>query len=461
MQRLFVWHNGNENLVNVLEAFGIEHGEALPDDCESIHHLVYLGGKTGLTDHLLRSHQVWNRQAVRPFHIDRQWMLERWQTYGMATEIDRQLKPMDEVLSCRLLVVHLKVVWQSRGWVEWPYEPRSRLQRLMRREAIKAVYALGWEIAEVRLALQGKDRYVIQSVSVTPFWQVSEVKALAEALQNSLPDPTDETPALRRKMGADCELLLYSAKTGKVVSADRFLSKGGSIGCDGVLLRGNRIIYPLMEFRPLPAESPEKLLQNLMRVMKKAKLIIDEKYMWISGGMPFKGLPLGGHLHFSGVVFHSEMIRALDNYLALPVMFMEHETDKDRRPRYGYPGDFRLKSYGFEYRSLPSWLHDPDSALAICTLAWLVVSNWRTLNDRPLSDLHILRGFMVGNRSVCREAAMHIWHQIKDLPEYNRYQTVLNRIEQAIRDDHHWTKGQDIRIAWKITDGDALGHNMI
>lgn len=39
--------------------------------------------------------------------------------------------------------------------------------------------------------------------------------------------------------------------------------------------------------------------------------------------MPQPGFPLGGHLHFSGVALNGALLRALDNYLALPLALLE------------------------------------------------------------------------------------------------------------------------------------------
>ncbi len=65
----------------------------------------------------------------------------------------------------------------------------------------------------------------------------------------------------------------------------------------------------------------------------------------------------GGHIHIGyntpDMLSSIEMIKYMDIFLGLPSLFID--TDMERRKLYGKAGCFRLKPYGFEYRTLSSF----------------------------------------------------------------------------------------------------------
>ncbi|MCZ4142661.1 hypothetical protein BZG17_33240, partial [Escherichia coli] len=130
-----------------------------------------------------------------------------------------------------------------------------------------------------------------------------------------------------------------------------------------------------------------ELIAHLLRAFGSAsRSITDHTLIWQAGSMPQRGLPLGGHVHFSGITLNGELLRTLDNYLALPLAMLQDPRGDARRPRYGALGDFRLKSHGgFEYRTLPSFLVSPLVAKGVVGLAGLIASNYRRLRQRPLA----------------------------------------------------------------------------
>lgn len=78
-----------------------------------------------------------------------------------------------------------------------------------------------------------------------------------------------------------------------------------------------------------------------------------------------KVLTAGGHLHFGGACIKmlsmkqlKALVRKLDEKLIPIAAKVETKAAKLRREYYGFPGEFRLKPYGFEYRVLscaPFW----------------------------------------------------------------------------------------------------------
>ena len=55
------------------------------------------------------------------------------------------------------------------------------------------------------------------------------------------------------------------------------------------------------------------------------------------------------------------MVKLLDVFLGIPSVIID--PDKERRKLYGKAGAFRLTKYGFEYRTLSSYMMSKDSIL--------------------------------------------------------------------------------------------------
>ena len=116
-------------------------------------------------------------------------------------------------------------------------------------------------------------------------------------------------------LGADPEFALRNKGTGKMVLASQFFGRKGPVGCDQIWLRGDqtRKQLPLAELRPEPALDPRQLTLNLYKTMLTAeKKINNPSIEWLAGGMPMKGYPIGGHIHFSQTTVNSLFLRALD-----------------------------------------------------------------------------------------------------------------------------------------------------
>lgn len=95
-------------------------------------------------------------------------------------------------------------------------------------------------------------------------------------------------------LGADPEFLLRNTR-GKVTFASQYAPKEGAFGCDSIVLRSRRKIYPLAESWPRPSTDVKQLVGNLHKTMRlAARRITDKGLTWIAGGMPVRGLPLGG-----------------------------------------------------------------------------------------------------------------------------------------------------------------------
>jgi hypothetical protein len=231
------------------------------------------------------------------------------------------------------------------------------------------------------------------------------------------------------------------------------MGREGLVGCDAVVLAGHRVILPLVELRPQPSANPRVLTAHLQSAMQHAAAIINDPHLeWLAGGMPVKGLPLGGHIHFSGVELNSDLLRSLDNYLALPLVLLEGETTRRRRPRYGFLGDFRRQPHGgFEYRTLPSWLISPQIAAGVLSLACVIANHSSDLRRRPLQLMDIQRAYYQGVKHMILPHVHLLWQDIELTSTFKRYQTELTYLRHKMLNMEEWAEHQDFRSSWEIS----------
>ncbi|MCY9582704.1 putative amidoligase domain-containing protein [Paenibacillus alvei] len=306
---------------------------------------------------------------------------------------------------------------------DWSKPPYRRLARL----ALRAAYAVGWDIASVTLRCTSSSAE--EGVTELPAGVLDEPQ-LGDVIVHIDPVP-QRMPAWVReryaavwqeesieqvqiqdrssgiKLGMDVELILYDTRTAKIISAARYLPKSGAAGCDAVRLKG-RILFPLMELRPEPAERPAQLVEHVRMAVQLAENIIKGKrsssmqipnLVWLGGSCPRGRFSLGGHIHVSGVALTSDLIRALDTYVAFPLSFIEQPSgSRKRRPGYGTYGDVREHDHGgaggFEYRTLPCFIFTPALTLEILTLFYSVVVCYPRLTRRDSVRQDVIQAFL-------------------------------------------------------------------
>ncbi|GLI05461.1 hypothetical protein YDYSG_14910 [Paenibacillus tyrfis] len=322
------------------------------------------------------------------------------------------------------------------------------------REAVKAIYALGLDYGVVRIGVRPDGSLAVRGVEAVPLLTPRFAELFAEAI-NRYGEPPEEQTAAKSgdvMLGADPEFLLLN-RQGKVTLASRFAEKDGPFGCDSIVLPGRRKIFALAELRPQPSTDVRELVIHLHRTMQlAAKRISDAELIWVAGGMPVRGFPLGGHIHFSGVELSSRLLRALDNYMALPLTLLEGETTGARKPRYGFLGDFRRKKYGgFEYRVLPSWMVSPAVTKGVLALAKLVAGNDHALKQRPLSDPEVVKAYYRGDKERIRLLLPALWRDLERIPEYGRHESYLLPLRRMMLRMKSWNEREDIRPKWKIS----------
>lgn len=339
-----------------------------------------------------------------------------------------------------------------------PDEPPDKRLRQAQKAAFRLLYLSGLDfgMADIGLgaggrpALLGFDPYPAAPDATWPESFAGALERLRLAADLSASE-AEEQPVL----GADPEFLLTNAN-GQVVPASAYLPKRGRAGCDRVRI-GGRALYPLAELRPGPSTDPRRLIVHIRRALLDAAELIPDTpgVKWLAGGMPARGFALGGHIHISRLELNMAVLKALDNYVALPLLLVEDERAKDRRPRYGIPGDYRLQPHGgFEYRTLPSWLVSPRVAKGAVALAAIAAGHYRELRERPLDRFDVLRRYMHGDKAGLRATVMPLLAQIRLLPDYAAYAALAEPLFSMIETGECWEESRDIRAGWKI--GPAL-----
>ncbi|MFK7691922.1 putative amidoligase domain-containing protein [Paenibacillus sp. HJGM_3] len=426
---------------------------------------------------LLPQHEyVLNRPAVARRSETTEKLAPLLHMHGIATAYTRHSNNPEGVFPFhyRVPVFHLEALTlfsaESNAAVRLPMSARRRpsmigpvfaetgLDRLDKRgtsairAAVKAIYALGLDYGVVDIVLPPSGSPEVLKVEPYPELDDRLAELYAEAIRKFGRELESDRRRLRAPLlGADPEFLLAD-EAGRIVHASRYLPKIGEAGCDVLTIRGVKR-YPLAELRPEPAADPRRLLRHLRRAMlHAAEQITDERLRWVAGGMPATGFALGGHLHISQVWLNSRLLRALDNYLALPLAMVEAERSARRRPAYGYLGDFRRKKHGgFEYRTLPSWLASPHVAKGVIACFALIAAHYQMLSQRPLQDPVVQKRFYAGDKEALLPYVRRVWEDLKRLPGYAALSDWLIPYEQSIMSRQVWDEHADIRPAWKIS----------
>lgn len=318
------------------------------------------------------------------------------------------------------------------------------------RQAIRSVYALGLDFAVVTIGVTPKGSTEVISVEPNPKLDHHLATKLSEQLIEYEREWKQES---QRKsdvvLGADPEFVLQ-APNGRIVPASQFFDPEGVVGSDAIMSRNGVQLRPLAELRPAPSTDPRQLTENLHQAMLQAdKRINVSNIAWLAGGRPLPGLPLGGHIHFSGMWLSSFFLRILDNYMALPLSLLESGQSRMRRPRYGALGDFRRKQHGgFEYRTPVSWIGTPERALGVLSLAKVLANHYKQLDQFPLRHIDYLRQFYRGQPKIDIQLVKILWSQLENTPTYKQFREPLEQLKQDCMSQNQWNDQQDIRPFW-------------
>jgi hypothetical protein len=259
-------------------------------------------------------------------------------------------------------------------------------------------------------------------------------------------------------LGADPEFACFT-KSGDVVRANEFCTGSEKFGADG-----NGVTF---ELRPDPSPNPHQIVWNIQNILAKK---VEEKpnflkWSWLAGSHQ-KGYPLGGHIHFGVKKDKIDAIEAsaiLSQYLGATTMLLEDTKQgmERRKGSYGGMEDCRTdKPYGFEYRTLSSWLVCPYIADSVMCLAKTVMSEM--LNNKAFKP-----GFYVHNSSFSKmnvepvfEKFPNIWDDITKMHLYPTYKKQLDLLNYLVTRKLTWFRKTDMKLAWGLINMRATQANV-
>lgn len=369
-----------------------------------------------------------------------------WRTYRICLYQDYVLDIMKSVEQPQWLLHRLEEPEWNRVSLQSTESEVLAVQAL----AARSLYAAGADVGQVTIKAASAHRLRVLEVEAN--WPAKHADRYMKRARDWWEGRMQKQPQKLQKLGADPEFSLRKSN-GEMALASDFLNINGSVGCDTTRYREDLALHqhPVAELRPTPSEDPDQLFMHLYENLALAsRKIGNASIEWLSGGMPFLGYPIGGHIHFSGLTPTFALRRKLDAYLALPMILVEDAGCMSRRDRYGFLGDVREKEYGFEYRTLPSWLVHPVIARGVLHLAHLVASNHEKLQATPHIQLPLVKAYYQGDKAKLMPYVKQIWQELKELPGYTLSRVHLDRYFALLLQGETWMAEVDLRQAWKL-----------
>ncbi|WP_051271144.1 putative amidoligase domain-containing protein [Shimazuella kribbensis] len=333
----------------------------------------------------------------------------------------------------------------------YPSTDKTKEVQNVQSMAIRAVYALGLDYAAVLCGVVHGKNIVIRKVNPSPKLNSVMMGSFEKAFEQYRDTQPIDIPSDKVLIGADPEFIMRS-KTGNLILASKYFPLRGKVGCDAIWLGQNRSHKPLVEVRPEPTSDPRVLVERIYHCLAyAARKMAQVPCSWLAGAMPYNGYPIGGHIHFSGIEPTFGLLRALDNYLTLPLMMAEDEKGVRRRPKYGYLGDYRIKNHGgFEYRTPPSWLVSPTLTKGALATAKLIVLHHQKLKLTPLSNPDLQTAYYKGEKDSFTFWVSLLCQGLKDLDDYKMYEKYLDPYFEYLQSGKKWDESRDFRRAWRL-----------
>lgn len=344
---------------------------------------------------------------------------------------------------------------ESRRKESWSQISTNKLSKdflKAKKLAIRTLYILGYDLGMVEICVHtGAPKHTVSKI----FYHQQTADVFESTLNQFITEEQIQEQTYANSptvLGADVEAVLRHTN-GKYLLASKFFGKRGRVGHDAIWIRGNRSSYPLVELRPAPSENPLTLYKNVYRCLRHGvKKVNSPSIQWLAGGRPLQHYPIGGHIHFSKHALDPHFIRALDNYLTLPLSVLESNESLLRRPRYGYLGDYREQFHGgFEYRTPPSWIVSPRIAKGVLCLAKLLTIEYKQLSWFPLLSYDTHEAFYEGNRTALYPIIQNLWQELQTTNSYTNYAKELDKFYELIQNRFIWDEFADIRSAWRLS----------
>lgn len=369
------------------------------------------------------------------------------------TQVEESVIKTYEVLLWGFNCISLKV-WSGANERGKTKTLRERDNQKVVDQARRVLYFLGLDLAVVTIAYTARRRYKALFINPSPVLSEKNIDLIVQKIVD-LSSQDQRVMQKDIKMGADPEFMMFNSRTGKIVSASNHFPREGMVGCDNIRMP-NRTQRPVAEVRPRPDYSPIILTANIKQALNMANQMAPYKGVrWVAGSQPGGGFSIGGHIHFSNIKINASILRALDNFVGLPIFLIENPVPASRRrKRYGRLGDYRTKEYGgFEYRTPGSWLVSQSITLAILCLAKIVISRYPWLPYNYLNTSEAQQAFYQGNKEYFYPIVNKLWSHLENIDMYEEYRIHLNELHEMLVTQSCWNETGDFRKAWMIPAG--------
>lgn len=435
---------------------------------------------------ILKRNQIYTPNIIKPSKKTEFPILGRKYIHKNGTDI-KVIDSIDECLQSdcdyfvnylnfkkeyRVHVVDQEIIWIEEFYEEKPSfkEPKIKTKKygyktkdinidsILKRDhfqitdlAKKSIHYLGLDFGVVLVGKELNGKYYVididstcEDVSIDCLNKyINKFKKMLIKYDELLNNKIDAT------IGADPECLLKDKTNGNLVMASNFIKNDNELGYDHRSIEAGKNYYPIVEIRPKSSNKPLKVFESIKDLILKLSKEIHFKNIGIyAGSVPLYNYLIGGHIHF-GISPNAKLIKALDNYLAIPIMMIEKkETARQRNIKYGVLGNYRDKEHGFEYCSLSSWLINPDITKGVLCLAKVIVNEHLTLNNVFLNSYSDVRSFYLLKKYYFKNNIKVIYNDIKKTNTYKLYKKQIDYLFNLIELDEEWNESQDIKENW-------------
>jgi hypothetical protein len=268
-------------------------------------------------------------------------------------------------------------------------------------------------------------------------------------------------------LGGDPELIFVD-ESGLVSASTYFPSQGSNHNGNNPEIGGDGHPH-IVELRPKASSSPRELTNNHRDILKRAATKIPANIAWMAGSW-IERKPIGGHVHFGGVTGYDTgpLVEMCDGILAQQIILCEDENGARRRRagQYGKLSNIRTKLWGFEYRTLPSFILSPHITIGVFALAKAAMLEELNNGDHSLKKLkkgvlkNILKidktKFVNADKAYFRERMDVVWKSV--IRNYQYFKTdegvgLWRHVAslKQIADNHpSWHNDKDIMHRWNI-----------
>jgi len=326
--------------------------------------------------------------------------------------------------------------------------------------AQKGIHALGLDFGVVTIGKGLNNRYYILDIDPSCRWMThgcldAYKKQFIETIlkyDNLINNKQNIT------IGADPECLLKDKENEKLILASDFFQNEGSFGLDERSIEAGKKFFPLMEIRPKHSLNPIEVFQSIEVILTDVYRYIHYKNVGLyAGSMPIYNYWIGGHIHF-GMKPNAKLVKALDTYLAIPMMMIEKShSARQRKSKYGILGNYREKSHGgFEYCSISSWLVSPKITVGVLCLAKVIAQEYLNIKDEIHYSYSDVRAYYLVNKGYFKDKIKSIIKNIKNTYTYKIYKPKIDYLFEMIESGNEWSEEIDIKQTWGLGSSDEI-----